>query len=70
MSVSIKKMCMHMHPLVYVFIQTIHNEQTESSSDGKMVSKLDYMSDFESHWVSLSCGLVPHLSKKLSKSPQ
>ena len=24
-------------------------------------------SDFESHWVPLSYGLVPHLSKKLSK---
>ena len=39
---------------------------------GVMVSKLDlqtYTSEFESHWVPLSCGLVPHLSKKLSKFP-
>ena len=38
-----------------------------------MVSKLDsqtYTSEFESHWVPLSYGLVPHLSKKLSKLPQ
>ena len=35
-----------------------------------MVSKLDlqtYMSEFESHWLSHSYGLVPHLSKKLCK---
>ena len=35
-----------------------------------MVSKLDwqtYTSEFESHWVPHSYGLVPHLSKKLSK---
>ena len=35
-----------------------------------MVSKLDlqtYTSEFESHWVPLSYGLVPHLTKKLSK---
>ena len=29
-----------------------------------------YTSEFESHWVPLSYGLVPHLSKKLSKFPQ
>ena len=37
-----------------------------------MVSKLDkqtYTSEFESHWVPLSYGLVPHLSKKLRKFP-
>ena len=37
-----------------------------------MVSKLDlqtYTSEFEFHWVPLSYGLVPHLSKKLSKLP-
>ena len=28
-----------------------------------------YTSEFESHWVLLSYGLVPHLSKKLSKFP-
>ena len=28
-----------------------------------------YTSEFESHWVPLSYGLVPHLSKKLSKFP-
>ena len=42
------------------------------TSGGVMVSKLDwqaYMSEFESHWVPLSYGLVPHLSKKLSKLP-
>ena len=35
-----------------------------------MVSKLDYQTDtseFESHWVPLSYGLVPHLNKMLSK---
>ena len=39
---------------------------------GVMVSKLDqqtYTSEFESHWVPLSHGLVPHLSKKLNKLP-
>ena len=39
---------------------------------GVMVSNLDlqiYTSEFESHWVPLSYGLVPHLSKKLSKLP-
>ena len=25
--------------------------------------------EFESHWVPISYGLVPHLSKKLSKFP-
>ena len=43
------------------------------ASGGVMVSKLDkqtYTSEFESHWVPLSYGLVPHLSKKkLSKLP-
>ena len=42
------------------------------ASGGVMVSKLDkqtYTSEFESHWVPLSYGLVPHLSKKLSKFP-
>ena len=37
-----------------------------------MHSKLDeqtYTSEFESHWVPLSYGLVPHLSQKLSKLP-
>ena len=29
-----------------------------------------YTSEFESHWVPLSYGLVPHLSKKLSKLPR
>ena len=40
------------------------------ASGGVMVSKLDeqtYTSEFESHWVPLSYGLVPHLSKMLSK---
>ena len=35
-----------------------------------MVSKLDkqtYTGEFESHWVPYTSGLVPHLSKKLSK---
>ena len=37
-----------------------------------MVCKLawqTYTSEFESHWVPLSYGLVPHLNKKLSKLP-
>ena len=37
---------------------------------GVMVSKLDYQSftsEFDSHWVPHSYGLVPHLNKKLSK---
>ena len=40
------------------------------TSGGVMVSKLDeqtYTSEFESHRVPLSYGLVPRLSKKLSK---
>ena len=39
-------------------------------SGGVMVSKLDkltFMSEFKSHWVLHLYGLVPHLSKKLSK---
>ena len=35
-----------------------------------MVSTLDYqtlMSEFESHWVPHSDGVVPHLNKMLSK---
>ncbi len=43
------------------------------ASGGVMVSKIGlqtYMSEFESHWVPLSYGLVPHLSKKLSKFPR
>ena len=42
------------------------------ASGSVMVSKLDlktYTSEFESHWVPHSYGLVPHLSKKLSKLP-
>ena len=42
------------------------------ASGGVMVSKLGYQtytSEFESHWVPLSYGLVPHLSTKLSKFP-
>ena len=42
------------------------------ASGGLMDSKLDqqtYTTEFESHWVPLSYGLVPHLSKKLSKLP-
>ena len=42
------------------------------TSGGVMVSKLGkqtYTSEYESHWVLLSYGLVPHLSKKLSKFP-
>ena len=45
-------------------------EPTYNSSGGVMVSMLDqqtYTSEFDSHWVSHSCGLVLHLSKKLSK---
>ena len=41
-----------------------------STSSGVMVSKLDeqtFMSEFESHWVPHSYGLMQHLSKKLSK---
>ena len=44
----------------------------KSTSGGVMVSKLDkqtYTSEFESHWVPLSYGLVLHLSKKLCKLP-
>ena len=44
----------------------------EGASGSVTVSKLDlqtYTSEFESHWVPHSYGLVPHLSKKLSKLP-
>ena len=43
------------------------------ASAGVMVSKLDeqvFMSEFDSHWVPHSYGLVPHQSKKLSKTQQ
>ena len=39
----------------------------QGASGGIMVSKLDkqtFKSEFESHWVPYSYGLVPHLSKK------
>ena len=42
----------------------------QGASSGVMVGKLDdqtYTSDFESHLVPNSYGLVTHLSKKLSK---
>ena len=42
------------------------------ASGSVMVCKLDlqtYTSEFESHWVPHSYGLVPYLSKKLSKLP-
>ena len=45
---------------------------TWTLTGGVMVSKLGlqtYTSEFESHWVPFSYGLVPHLSKKLSKFP-
>ena len=52
---------------------TGHLVSYTGASGGVMVSKLalqTYTSEFESHWVPLSYGLVPHLSKKLSKFPQ
>ena len=45
-------------------------KQAVGASGSVIVSKLDlqtYTSEFESHWVPHSYGLVPHLSKKLSK---
>ena len=33
------------------------------------IESIDCIYPFESHWVPLSYGLVPHLSKKLSKFP-
>ena len=52
--------------------QSIQIASKLGASGGVMVSKLDlqtYTSEFESHLVPLSYGLVPHLSKKLSKFP-
>ena len=43
---------------------------TQGVFGGVMVSKLGsetYTSEFESYWVPLSYGHVPHLTKKLSK---
>ena len=43
-------------------------KKKKGASGGVMVSKLDkqtFTSEFESHWVPLSYGLVPHLSKSL-----
>ena len=45
-------------------------KKKKGASGGVMVSMLDeqtYTSEFDSHWVPHSCGLVLHLSKKLSK---
>ena len=42
----------------------------KGASGSVVVSKLDKQtckSEFESHWVPHSFGLVPHVSKKLSK---
>ena len=42
----------------------------EGASGGVMINKLDlqtYTSEFKSHWVPHSYGLVPYLSKNLSK---
>ena len=56
-----------------MFIATEHHFlSSKGTSGGKMVYKLDLKaskSEFESHWVHLSYGLVQHLSKKLSKVP-
>ena len=52
---------------------TMHTLIQEGISASVLVSKLDlqtYTSEFESHWVPLSYGLVPHLSKKLCKLPR
>ena len=37
------------------------------ASVGLMVSKLDWQSEFEFHWIAHSYSLVPHLNKNLSK---
>ena len=54
----------------YIYIHTYIHIWRKGTSDVVMVCNLDkqtYTSEFESHWVSHSYGLVPHLSKKLSK---
>ena len=54
----------------WLFLSTQPPPCLKGASGGIMVSKLDKqtcMSEFESHWVPLSYGLVPHLSKMLSK---
>ena len=50
----------------------LQNIPTVSLPGGVTVSKLDeqtYTSEFESHWVPHSFGLVPHRSKELCKLP-
>ena len=53
-----------------VTVSILLYECTKSASGCIMVIKLDkqiFTSEFESHWLPHSCGLLRHLSKKLSK---
>ena len=57
---------MHKHICIHTYIHTWR----KGASGVVMfcnVDKQTYTSEFESHWVPHSYGLVPHLSKKLSK---
>ena len=54
----------------FIAVASRYTLSGKGTSGGVMVSKLDkqiYVSEFESHWVPHTNGLVPHLSKKLSK---
>ena len=60
------------YSIISIGILTLDTSITIGASGGVMVSKLDkqtYTSEFESHWVPISYGLVPNLSKKLCKFP-
>ena len=71
-----KHMGQHLHRVVSSLYESASSLWTPSlliakgAFGGIMVSKLDkqtYTSEFECHWVPLSYGPVPHVTKKLSK---
>ena len=55
---------------VGLLVELANHYTTRGASGSVVVSKLDKQtckSEFESHWVPRSFGLVPHLNKKLCK---
>ena len=64
---------MYLSPPMFLHMYNVcdrygYTTQVSGTSGGVTVSKLDsqtYTSEFESHWVPHSFGLVPHRSKEL-----
>ena len=55
--------------LIVMELQKINQQITMTVANCEYGTQLFGLGAFESHWVPLSYGLVPHLSKKLSKFP-